>query len=105
MVEAVVDTYNVDNLSDKLLRIQEKLSEYVFNSTGITVKKSKVKLKKVLGETIVEKKIIEAPKETEIKNVKNNTEKSDVENSVEEINQAAVSEVSEIETADKGKSN
>lgn len=105
VVEAVVDTYNVDNLSDKLLKIQEKLSEYVFNSTGITVKKSKVKLKKVLGETIVEKKIIEAPKETEIKNVKNNTEKSDVENSVEEINQAAVSEVSEIETDDKGKSN
>ena len=86
VVEAVVDTYNVDNLSDKLLKIQEKLSEYVFNSTGITVKKSKVKL-------------------TEIKNVKNNTEKSDVENSVEEISQAAVSEVSEIETDDKGKSN
>ena len=102
VVESVVDTYNVDNLSDKLLKIQEKLSEYVFNSTGITVKKSKVKLKKVLGETIVEKKIIEAPKETEIKN---NTEKNDVENSVEEINQAAVSEVSEIETDDKGKSN
>ena len=89
VVEAVVDTYNVDNLSDKLLRIQEKLSEYVFNSTGITVKK----------------KIIEAPKETEIKNVKSNIEKNDVENSVEEISQAAVSEVSEIETDDKGKSN
>ena len=59
--EAVVDTYNVDNLKDKLTKIQEKLSEHVFNSTGITVKKSKVNLKKVLGETIVEKKIIEEP--------------------------------------------
>ena len=61
VIEAVVDTYNVDNLKDKLTKIQEKLSEHVFNSTGITVKKSKVNLKKVLGETIVEKKIIDEP--------------------------------------------
>ena len=61
VIEAVVDTYNVDNLKDKLSKIQEKLSENVFNSTGITVKKSKVNLKKVLGETIVEKKIIDEP--------------------------------------------
>ena len=61
VVEAVVDTYNVDNLKDKLSKIQEKLAEHVFNSTGITVKKSKVNLKKVLGETIVEKKIIDEP--------------------------------------------
>ena len=54
-------TYNVDNLNEKLAEIQNKLSEYVFHSTGITVKKSKVKLKKVLGETIVEKKIIDSP--------------------------------------------
>ena len=68
VIEAIVDTYNVDNLNDKLLKIQETLSDYVFNSTGITVKKSKVKLKKVLGETIIEKKIIETPKETNIQN-------------------------------------
>ena len=61
VVEAVVDTYNVDNLKDKLSKIQEKLSEHVFNSTGITVKKSKINLKKVLGETIIEKKIIDEP--------------------------------------------
>ena len=61
VIEAVVDTYNVDNLKDKLSKIQEKLSEHVFNSTGITVKKSKVNLKKVLGETIIEKKIIDEP--------------------------------------------
>ena len=42
-------------------KIQEKLSEHVFNSTGITVKKSKINLKKVLGETIIEKKIIDEP--------------------------------------------
>ena len=70
VIEAVVDTYSVDNLKDKLTKIQEKLSEHVFNSTGITVKKSKVNLKKVLGETIVEKKIIDEPvniKENKIK--------------------------------------
>ena len=91
VIEAVVDTYNVNNLSDKLLKIQEKLSEYVSNSTGITVKKSKVKLKKVLGETIVEKKIIEAPKE-EIKVVK-----ADIEKLTEEVKETVVSEVTAAE--------
>ena len=61
VIEATVDTYNVDNLNEKLIEIQNKLSEYIFHSTGITVKKSKVKLKKVLGETIIEKKIIDSP--------------------------------------------
>ena len=81
VIEAVVDTYNVDNLKDKLTKIQEKLSEHVFNSTGITVKKSKVNLKKVLGETIVEKKIIEEPV-----NVKENVSETVLEekNSVQE---------------------
>ena len=69
VIEAVVDTYNVDNLKDKLTKIQEKLSEHVFNSTGITVKKSKVNLKKVLGETIVEKKIIDEPADNKEKNL------------------------------------
>lgn len=91
VIEGVVDTYNVNNLSDKLLKIQEKLSEYVSNSTGITVKKSKVKLKKVLGETIVEKKIIEAPKE-EIKVVK-----ADIEKPTEEVKETVVSEVTAAE--------
>ena len=91
VIEAVVDTYNVNNLSDKLLKIQEKLSEYVSNSTGITVKKSKVKLKKVLGETIIEKKIIEAPKE-EIKVVK-----ADIEKPTEEVKETVVSEVTAAE--------
>ena len=81
VIEAVVDTYNVDNLKDKLTKIQEKPSEHVFNSTGITVKKSKVNLKKVLGETIVEKKIIEEPV-----NVKENISETVLEekNSVQE---------------------
>ena len=81
VIEAVVDTYNVDNLKDKLSKIQEKLSEHVFNSTGITVKKRKVNLKKVLGEKIVEKKIIEEPV-----NVKENVSETVLEekNSVQE---------------------
>ena len=73
VIEATVDTYNVDNLNEKLAEIQNKLSDYVFQSTGITVKKSKVKLKKVLGETIVEKKIIDSPsvQKEEVKKEKN----------------------------------
>ena len=61
IVEAIVDTYSVDNLNEKLSKIQEELSDHVFKVTGITVKKSKVKLKKVAGETIIEKKIIKEP--------------------------------------------
>lgn len=63
VIEAIVDTYNVDNLNEKLVKIQEEMSDFVYNATGITVKKSKVKLKKVLGETIIEKKIVTTPEE------------------------------------------
>lgn len=77
VIEAVVDTYNVDNLNDKLSAIQDKLTEHVMNATGITVKKSKVKLKKVLSETIVEKKIVEtAPQETAVTDVEQKTDES-----------------------------
>ena len=48
-------------MNEKLSKIQEELSDHVFKVTGITVKKSKVKLKKVAGETIIEKKIIKEP--------------------------------------------
>lgn len=77
VIEAVVDTYNVDNLNDKLTTIQDKLTEHVMNTTGITVKKSKVKLKKVLSETIVEKKIVEtAPQETAVTDVEQKTDEA-----------------------------
>ena len=89
VIEATVDTYNVDNLNEKLAEIQNKLSEYVFHSTGITVKKSKVKLKKVLGETIVEKKIIDSPtnqKENIKKNNNNIISKLENQTNTENIN-------------------
>ena len=77
VIEAVVDTYNVDNLNDKLSAIKDKLTEHVMNATGITVKKSKVKLKKVLSETIVEKKIVEtAPQETAVTDVEQKTDEA-----------------------------
>lgn len=77
VIEAVVDTYNVDNLNDKLSAIQDKLTEHVMNATGITVKKSKVKLKKVLSETIVEKKIVEtALQETAVTDVEQKTDEA-----------------------------
>ena len=79
-----MDTYNVDNLNEKLADIQNKLSDYIFQATGITVKKSKVKLKKVLGETIIEKKIIDSPivqKEENTNNENTNLKnKNDVQN-------------------------
>ena len=62
IIEVVVDAYNVENLSGKLSEIQVELSKYVENSVGITVKKSSIKLKKVLAETKIEKKIIEDKK-------------------------------------------
>lgn len=62
IIEAVVDAYNVENLSGKLSEIQVELSKYVENSVGIAVKKSSIKLKKVLAETKIEKKIIEDKK-------------------------------------------
>ena len=106
VIEATVDTYNVDNLNEKLIEIQNKLSEYIFHSTGITVKKSIVKLKKVLGETIVEKKIIDSPavqKEIE-KGQEKATEKSKVE--MNKNNDKTVkNDNTKIETSPSGKEN
>ena len=62
VIEAIVDAYNMENLSGKLSEIQVELSNYVESSVGITVKKSSIKLKKVLNETKIEKKIIEDKK-------------------------------------------
>ena len=106
VIEATVDTYNVDNLNEKLADIQNKLSDYIFHSTGITVKKSKVKLKKVLGETIIEKKIIDSPavqKEIE-KGQEKVTEKSKVE--MNKNNDKTVkNDNTKIETSPSGKEN
>ena len=46
VIEAVVDAHGTENLSEKILEIQEKLSEHVFTTTGIQVKSTKVRLKK-----------------------------------------------------------
>jgi hypothetical protein len=57
VIEAVVDAHGAENLSDKILEIQEKLSEHVFTTTGIQVKSTKIRLKKILNNDIVEKNI------------------------------------------------
>lgn len=57
VIEAVVDAHGTENLSEKILEIQEKLSEHVFTTTGIQVKSTKVRLKKILDNDIVEKNI------------------------------------------------
>ena len=76
VIEAIVDAYNMENLSGKLSEIQVELSNYVERSVGITVKKSSIKLKKVLNETKIEKKIIEDKKnETEAVIIKSTPEK------------------------------
>ena len=64
IIEATVDTYNVDNLNEKLIDIQNKLSDYIFQATGITGKKSKVKLI-ILPLDIKEKYITEFKKISE----------------------------------------
>ena len=76
VIEAIVDAYNMENLSGKLSEIQVELSNYVESSVGITVKKSSIKLKKVLNETKREKKIMEDKKnETEAVIIKSTPEK------------------------------
>ena len=76
VIEAIVDAYNMENLSGKLSEIQVELSNYVESSVGITVKKSSIKLKKVLNETKIEKKIIENKKSgTEAVIIKSTPEK------------------------------
>ena len=76
VIEAIVDAYNMENLSGKLLDIQVELSNYVESSVGITVKKSSIKLKKVLNETKIEKKRIEDKKSgTEAVIIKSTPEK------------------------------
>ena len=76
VIEAIVDAYNMENLSGKLLEIQVELSNYVESSVGITVKKSSIKLKKVLNETKIEKKRIEDKKSgTEAVIIKSTPEK------------------------------
>ena len=76
VIEALVDAYNMENLSGKLSEIQVELSNYVESSVGITVKKSSIKLKKVLNETKIEKKIIENKKSgTEAVIIKSTPEK------------------------------
>ena len=57
VIEAVVDAHGTENLSEKILEIQEKLSEHVFTTTGIQVKSTKKKKKKILNNDIVEKNI------------------------------------------------
>lgn len=57
VIEAVVDAHGTENLSEKILEIQEKLSEHVFATTGIQVKSTKIRLKKILNNDIVEKNI------------------------------------------------
>ena len=78
VIEASVDTYNVEDLNDKLSNIQNELTDYVFHSTGITVKKSKIKLRKVLSETITEKKAVDFSENTD----KNREQKKETENEI-----------------------
>ena len=61
VIEAVVDVHATENLSEKILEIQDKLSEYVLASTGIQVKSTKVRLKKILTNDIVEKNVTTTP--------------------------------------------
>lgn len=99
VVEAVVDMYNVDSLNEKLEKIQERLAKYILESTGITMhKKSKIKLKKILAETVIERKIIEEPATT--LDISNNNNKAEeraltVENEQKNVKNEEVKNVEE----------
>ena len=70
VIEAVVDVHATENLSDKILEIQDKLSEYILASTGIQVKSTKIRLKKILTNDVIEKNITTTnPKESTIESV------------------------------------
>ena len=70
VIEAVVDVHATENLSEKILEIQDKLSEYILASTGIQVKSTKIRLKKILTNDVIEKNITTTnPKESTIESV------------------------------------
>lgn len=70
VIEAVVDVHATENLSEKILEIQDKLSEYILASTGIQVKSTKIRLKKILTNDVIEKNITTTnPKESTIEAV------------------------------------
>lgn len=65
IIEAFIDSYSSDELKDKIADLQDNLSKEILEKTGITVKKSKIKLKKVLKEKVIEKKVITELEEVE----------------------------------------
>lgn len=65
VIEAIIDSYSSDELKDKISELQDNLSKDILEKTGITVKKSKIKLKKVLKEKVIEKKVIKENDEVE----------------------------------------
>lgn len=48
IVSAVLEVYSIENLNNKLQEQQNELVEYLFNSTGVELKKSYFKIKKLI---------------------------------------------------------
>ena len=48
VVHAVLELYSINNLNNKLQELQNELVEYLFNSTGVELKKSFFKIKKLI---------------------------------------------------------
>ena len=47
-IQAVLELYSIKNLNERLKELQEELVEYIFNSTGVELKKSYFKIKKLI---------------------------------------------------------
>ena len=47
-IRALLDLYSVRNLNERLKELQDELVEYLFNSTGVELKKSYFKIKKLI---------------------------------------------------------
>lgn len=48
VVNAVLEVYSIKSLNDKLKEIQDELVDHIFNSTGVELKKSYFKIKKLI---------------------------------------------------------
>ena len=48
IIQAVLELYSIKNMNTKLQELQNELVEYLFNSTGVELKKSYFKIKKLI---------------------------------------------------------
>lgn len=53
IINAGVETYNLENLNEKLSLIQQELKEYILLMTGVEVRNAAIKINKILQESVI----------------------------------------------------